>query len=186
MHINTLQSIVEKNGIIFLTYGGFLTQSLIVGMTEALEKEAKYDNLNMGIANSIFTIFIELAQNVMNYSKSKDINTQARRSEGFIVVSKDKMNNYSIHCQNIITKNDMLKINLKLKEISKLNKNELKKKYRELRSSGKNTHEKGGGIGFYEIAKRSNNIKFEFEEITKDRYYFHFVSYVKIKKELNE
>ena len=36
MNIHSIQKIVEKDGIVFLTYGGFLSQTLIAGMTEAL------------------------------------------------------------------------------------------------------------------------------------------------------
>lgn len=183
MNVDDIQNMVEKDGIIFLSYGGFLTQTLIAGMTEALEKEAEYHELNMGIANNIFTIFIELSQNVMNYSKSKNINCKEVKSEGLILVGKDEENNYYIHSQNIIGQDDKNKIEPKLNEIITFNKDEIKKKYRELRRSGRDSHLKGGGIGFYEIAKRSDAIKFEFKKINEDKYYFHFVARVNINKE---
>lgn len=183
MNVDNIQSMVEKDGIIFLTYGGFLTQTLIAGMTEALEKEAKYHELNMGVANNIFTIFIELAQNVMNYSKSINKGCNEVKSEGLIVVGKDEQMNYFIHSQNVIAKEDKDKIEPKLQEIQTMDRDQLKKRYRELRKSGRDTHNKGGGIGFYEIAKRSDNIKFEFKKINDDKYYFHFISMIKTNKE---
>ena len=183
MNVDNIQSIVDQDGIIFLTYGGFLTQTLIAGMTEALEKEAEYYDLNMGVSSNIFTIFIELSQNVMNYSKNKIENCKEVKSEGLIVVSKDENMNYFIHSQNIITKSDKVKIEPKLQEIISSTKDDLKKKYRELRRSGKDSHGKGGGIGFYEIAKRSDSIKYQFKEINDDKYYFHFISKIKTKKE---
>ena len=76
---------------------------------------------------------------------------------------------------------DKEKMQPKLEEILKLNKNDLKKTYRELRKSGKNTHNNGGGIGFYEIAKRSDKIEFEFNQINEDKFYFQFTSFVNIK-----
>jgi len=183
MNVDDIQSIVDEDGIIFLTYGGFLTQTLIAGMTEALEKEAEYYDLNMGVSSNIFTIFIELSQNVMNYSKNKIENCKEVKSEGLIVVSKDKDMNYFIHSQNIITKSDREKIEPKLQEIIDSSKDDLKKKYRELRRSGKDSHGKGGGIGYYEIAKRSDSIKYEFKELNDDKYYFHFISKIKTQKE---
>ena len=183
MNVDNIQNIVEQDGIIFLTYGGFLTQTLIAGMTEALEKEAEHHELNMGVANNIFTIFIELSQNVMNYSKSKNKDCKEIKSEGLIVVGKDDDMNYYIHSQNIIAKEDKDKIEPKLEEIITLSRDEIKKKYRELRRSGKDTHGKGGGIGFYEIAKRSDEIKYQFKEINEDKYYFHFISKIKTKKD---
>ncbi len=183
MNVDNIQNMVEKDGIIFLSYGGFLTQTLIAGMTEALEKEAEYNDLNMGVSNNIFTIFIELSQNVMNYSKNKRPDCKEVKSEGLIVVGKDEHGNYYIHSQNVIGQDDKDKIEPKLSEIQLLSRDELKKKYRELRRSGKDKHGKGGGIGFYEIAKRSDEVKYEFKTINEDKYYFHFISRININKE---
>jgi hypothetical protein len=183
MNMKVIQELVEDDGIIFLTYGGFISQSLISAMTEALEKEAKESDLNIGISNNIFTIFIELTQNMMNYSKTKCQESTDVNSEGLIVVTKDSYDNYYIHSQNIIALEDKEKIEPKLEEILTLDQEHLKKKYRELRRSGRDKHGKGGGIGFYEIAKRSDEIKFEFNKINEDKYYFHFISKIITKKE---
>ncbi len=182
MNVDNIQNIVEQDGIIFLSYGGFLTQTLIAGMTEALEKETTYHNLNMSISNNIFTIFIELSQNIMNYSKSKNKNCDVLKSEGLIVVGKDT-EHYYIHSQNAVDIRDKDKIEPKLCELLTMSRDDIKKTYRELRRSSKNTHEKGGGIGFYEIAKRSDEVKFEFKELHEDKYYFHFISKIKINKD---
>ena len=179
MDINRIQDIVKNDGIVFLTYGGFLSQALISGMTEALEKEAEQSELAMGDANNIFTIFIELAQNMMNYSKNKE--KDEFKSEGLILVGKDKDENYYVHSQNIITQKDKEKIEPKLEEIKKLNRDEIKQIYRELRRSGRHRHGKGGGIGFYEIAKRCSEIAYEFIKINDDRYYFHFQATIATK-----
>jgi len=171
MDILDIQKMVENNGIVFLTYGGFLTQSLIAGMTEALEREAEKNDMNMGVSNNIFVIFIELSQNMMNYSKSIEINCREITPEGLIIVSrKDEI--YVVESQNIISIEDKLKIEPIIEEIGSLDKESLKKRYRELRKSGHNTHEKGGGIGLYEIAKRSDSIEFNIYKINEDKYYF--------------
>jgi len=179
MDINQIQNIVKKDGIVFLTYGGFLSQALISGMTEALEQETEQSDLNMGDSNNIFTVFIELSQNMMNYSKNKD--TDEFKSEGLILVGKNENSNYYIHSQNIITLQDKDKIEEKLNTIKTSSKDEIKKIYRELRRSGRNTHGKGGGIGFYEIAKRCSEIDYDFKPINEDRYYFHFKATIETK-----
>jgi hypothetical protein len=182
MNIEEIRDIVSKEGIVFLTYGGFLSQALIAGMTEALEKEASTNDLPLGDSNNIFTIFIELSQNMMNYSKAILKNSNKVESEGLIVVGKNDDNTYFIQSQNVVSGVDKEKIEPKLINIQSLNRDEIKKKYRELRRSGKNTHHKGGGIGFYEIGKRADKIEYGFRAISEDKYYFQFKAYIKVKK----
>jgi len=183
MHINEIQSMVERQGIVFLTYGGFLSQGLIAGMTEALEKEAEYNNLNLGVSSNIFTIFIELAQNMMNYSKDKNLQASEFKAEGLILVGKDNAGSYYIESQNVVDANDRAKLEPKLSEILTMDKEALKARYKELRRSGKDTHGKGGGIGFYEIAKRCDNVEFEFKPISNDKCHFHFKATINTNKE---
>ncbi|MCG7495379.1 SiaB family protein kinase [Vibrio sp. Of7-15] len=183
MDIRKIQNIVENEGIIFLTYGGFLSQTLISSMTEALEKEAEHNELRMGIANDIFTIFIELAQNIMHYGKSSDEGKIPKRAEGLIVVGKDSEDNYYIHSQNIISKNDVELMTPILSEIKSLGRVDIKKRYREIRKNNKRGEHKGAGFGFYEIAKRCTSIDYEFTPYSDDMFYFQFKTLVNSKKE---
>ena len=66
-------------------------------------------------------------------------------------------------------------------EIKELDTQGIRKRYRELRKSGQNTHEKGGGIGFFEIAKLCSGIEYEFTAINEDKYYFIMRSFMKPK-----
>lgn len=183
MDIHNIQKIVEDDGIIFLSYGGYLSQVLISGMTEALEKEAEDNDLSIGSSSNIFTIFIELSQNMMNYSKSINEKELGIKPQGLIVVAKDEDLNYYIHSQNIVSKLDKDKIEPKLDEIRSLDRDGLKKRYRELRKSGQNKHGKGGGIGFYEVAKKCDSIEYAFKSISEDRYYFHIKTNILTNKE---
>jgi hypothetical protein len=117
----------------------------------------------MKTSNNIFVVFIELAQNVMNYSKkarAKDI----LDPKGLIFVGK-KDDNYFVCSQNIISKADKEKIEPRLQKIQTLSADEIKKLYREVRRSGKESHEKGGGLGLLEIAKKVQNIEYSFEPL---------------------
>ena len=185
MDILAILKMVERDGIIFLTYGGFLSQTLISSMTEALEQEAQRNEISMGVSNNICTVFIELSQNMMNYSKSKDENCRKIMPEGLIVVSREGDEIYFVESQNIISIDDKNKIEPIIEEVVSLDKESLKKRYRELRKSGQKSHTKGGGIGFYEIAKRCDNIEFNISKINNDKYYFHVKTTINNKKKEN-
>jgi len=186
MDIVSIQKMVERDGIIFLTYGGFLSQTLISSMTEALEQEAQKNEISMSVSNNIFTIFIELSQNMMNYSKSKDENCRKIIPEGLIVVSREGDEVYIVESQNIISIEDKEKIEPVIKEIQSLDRDLLKKRYRELRKSGQRSHTKGGGIGFYEIAKRCDILEANITQINNDKYYLHVKTIIKNTKKKDD
>jgi len=117
---------------------------------------------------------------MMNYSKS--IEDEKSKTEGIIVVGKKSDTVFYIDSQNIVSKNDKNIIDEVLTEIKSLNKDEIKKKYRELRRSGRGKHSKGAGIGFYEIAKRCSSFSHKFIKLDEDIYIFYFeanISYAK-------
>ena len=170
--VDKLESILEEDGIIFLSYGGAFTQSLIAGMTEVLEKEVQESNLSMKMSNNIFVVFIELAQNIMNYSKQMQV-SGGFDPKGLIVVGK-RDDNYFVFSKNIVSLDDKTKIESKIDKIKDLDADELKKLYREVRRSGKDAHSKGGGLGFIEVARKVQKMESEFDAITDDKVYFKF------------
>jgi hypothetical protein len=164
-------------------YEGVMTQNVIATAMDNIE--SKIDNI--GLMGTVSTITIEYCQNMMNYSKNEDIGSRQIVPAGYIEVQYINNEYYEIISKNIISKDDKEKIEPKLIEIKSLDKAGIKKRYRELRRSGENTHGKGGGIGMYEIAKVSDEIIYQFEAINEDKYYFTMGSIVKKRgKRLNK
>jgi len=153
-----------------IRYEGVITQNFITSCLENID--LKIENLNL--KTKISTITIEMAQNIMHYSKDKD----NKLSVGSIEIVF-RNNRYEIVSKNLVSLSDKAKIEPILKEITLLDKAEIKKIYRKLRRSGENSHNKGGGIGFYEIAKLSDKIEFEFIS-NLENFYFIMKSYIKI------
>lgn len=183
LDINRLENILEDDGIVFLSYGGFLSQALISGMTEALEKESKINDINMTTSSNILTIFIELSQNMMNYSKVKTSSDDSFDSKGLIVVGYCKDDDsYYVLSRNIISHDDKRTIEPKIEQVIPLNKAELKILYRDLRKSGKGMHDKGAGIGFVEVARRCDSIEYNFSPIDDEKYYYAFKAIIKNKQ----
>jgi len=173
LQVKSLESILDTEGIVFLSYGGFLTQSLISGMVEALELEAESHGLKMNVSNNIMTVFIELAQNMMNYSKKLSTEDYTFDPKGLIIVGYDKkINDYYLYSRNLVTKEDKEKIEPKIEQVIPMDKTQLKELYRTLRKSGKHKHEKGAGIGFVEIARRSDSMQYTFEDSEVDEMFY--------------
>jgi hypothetical protein len=183
MNIDSIHAEIEKDGIIFISYDGVISQSVISELTEKLEVETEGNDIKMGIANNMLTIFVELSQNMMNYSKNEEVGSREISPNGIIVVSKDSEENYYIDSQNILSVDDKEKITPKLIDITTLDRDGIKKRYKELRRSGKDSHEKGGGLGFYEIAKRCDEVSYDFASINEDKEYFHLRAKIVTKKD---
>jgi len=172
---------IEKTKEEIVKYEGVITQNVIAAAMDNIESKIP----NIGLIGTISTITIELCQNMMNYSKNTEINSREIIPAGKIEVQNLNNEYYEIMAINIISVDDKQKIEPKLIEIQSLDRKGIRARYKELRRSGENTHGKGGGIGFYEIAKVSNNIEYNFKAINDDKYYFTMKSVVKIKtKEL--
>jgi hypothetical protein len=162
-----------------VNYTGDLNQKIIGNFMDKIEDSIS-DIFMMG---KVSIVTVELCQNMMNYSKTKDGSYSEISPYGFIRVLKNDDNSYAIESANIINAQDKNKIQKTLVEIDAMDKAAIKKCYKELRKSGKNTHSKGGGIGYYEIAKVSNLFNYTFSPINNDKDYFSYKIKIEAKKE---
>jgi PAS domain S-box-containing protein len=167
----------KSNNQDIFKYKGVITQNVIATAMDNIEAK-----LNMKLIPKIATITIEYCQNMINYSKNKIEGDKQIIPEGFIHIKYIDKGYYQIIAKNIISKEDKEKIESRLIEICSMDKTQIKKRYRELRRSGENAHQKGGGIGLYEIAKMSDEINYKFISINKDKFYFIMYSIIRPKE----
>jgi len=159
-----------------LKYDGVVTQAIVTYCMDQIEDSI----VNMSIMTKVNTIVVEILQNMINYGK--DLDTDELNSQGSIEVIKDQDLIFYIQSSNILNTQDKEKIEPKLQELQSLDSAAIRKRYRELRKSGENTHDKGGGIGFYEIAKISSKLEYSFEKLNADKYNFTLKVRVESKK----
>lgn len=158
---------IDNKTLTILEYEGHFEQSILGRFAETVEEKVE----NISALSNIMTLIAEQFQNVMNYSKSENVHNNDIVAEGYLGL-QDSKTQYIITSRNILTLADKEKIEPKLEEIAMLDRQGIRKRYKELRRSGENTHSKGGGFGFYEIAKNCNEMLHEFEKINDDRYVF--------------
>jgi len=163
---------IDKDNLldILLEYNGALTQGIVTHCVEIIRN--KISNINA--MSKVSTVFIELIQNMMNYSHSINIDSLSITPEGYIEIVKDHNNTYHIKTKNLVSSENKKKMKLAHLEIHKLDEAGIKKRYKELRKSGERAHNKGAGIGFYEVAKITKDINYSFEQINEDRYIYEF------------
>ncbi len=172
MNLLEIRKIMEQEGIIF-SFTGLISQKMLVGIVETVKKELLELGAKNSVVNAIFSIAIEQMQNIMSYSSDKKIiDSSIYASQGICAIGLDKHNNkYFVASSNKINKNDKTKIKEKIDKVNSLNYNELRKYLRDLLKSGRDSHSRGAGVGFVEMAKRSSeNIEYNFTHFEDNEY----------------
>ena len=157
MNLLKYKEINDDAGVIF-SFSGRISQSVLSGIAETLEKEFVSNGLDYNTIHSIFAIFIEQMQNVMNYSNER-VNKEGNvfESPGICIVGYDaEKGKYYVSSANMMKLSDEKKLIFVLEKINAMDNDTLRSYYKELRRSGLNSHEHGAGLGFLEMAKKSS------------------------------
>jgi hypothetical protein len=160
----------------FMCYSGYFSQKAIVALIESLEVQSLDVNLNQSVSKKLYIAFIELFQNIMKYS-TKDY-TQNCNTESIVIQHDEE--SYYVTATNNIDEKAKTKVKFTLDEIGMLDKSALNKRFNELRKSGEKTHDNGGGIGFYQIAKKASGIMYSIKKINDNVFQLKII--VKIDK----
>lgn len=104
----------------------------------------------------VYEISIELMQNILNYSYGAiDLGNNKREGYGTLQIFYALDGCYRITTSNLIENNIEDIIVNKINQLDGLDKKALRKLAREKMRSKKDVHEKGAGLGFINIAKKS-------------------------------
>jgi len=179
VNISKIRKILTEEGIIF-SFSGMISQDIISFILETARAQLEKSSQDSKATRSIFTIAIEQLQNILSYSKEKSIETtKGYTSPGVSIIGFHiKKKKYYVSSSNEINEEDKIKISGKIDYINSLDKQEQRKLLREKLKSAEDKHERGAGVGFIEMAKRSSEkIEYNFEEID-GKLYFHILAYV--------
>ncbi|HSV87178.1 MAG TPA: SiaB family protein kinase [Bacteroidales bacterium] len=142
---------IPENSII-LAYQGIFNQDSIMGLGEVLAKEMTL-LVNKQFAGLVFSIFIEMAQNVMHYSFMRSLSGSGI---GSICIYYEQKG-YNLETINPIVPSAQSALLQRINEINKLSPDDLKRKCLQIRRFDKGLSGGGAGLGLIEIARRSAN-----------------------------
>jgi hypothetical protein len=159
----------NKEHNIILTFKGALSQEILVEMGSMIKNQFAVEKH----LKKIFSVFVELAQNIMHYSAEKERNPIGDNEVGIgIIIFSQRLNHYVITSGNMITKSQKDRIKSKIDFINSLNEDELKQYYSEQRRKPQEDGSKGAGLGFVDIARKSNNkIEYQINPLENDLYF---------------
>lgn len=176
MKLNLYDFYQEAKGknIIFY-YCGPVAHASIEGVAQTLRKNLEYEEAGNLTAQSVFSVFIEQMQNILNYSaervsKPQDIEHDLR--VGVVVIGHEN-DGYFILCGNKMYNTDVPALSEKLELIRNMNKEELKKLYKERRRMDPAPESKGAGLGLIEMARKgAEPIEYDFLPVDEEFSFF--------------
>lgn len=146
----------KKKNVIFY-YCGPIAHTSIEGVAQTLKKNLQYEEAGNLTSQSVFSVFIEQMQNILNYSADKLNANDSEDSElrvGAVMICHEK-NGYYILCGNKVYNSDIPGLTDKIESIRYLSKDELKALYKERRRMEPLPESKGAGLGLIEMARKA-------------------------------
>lgn len=154
---------LKREGIIF-SFSGPVSQSLLEGIGATLRQKMSLEETSTSVTQKVFSIFVELMQNVINYSDEKGGAGEAEPDLRFgVLIIGKKDEQFYIQCGNYINSAQKAPLEEKLARIQAMDKDALKRYYKEQRrKEAAEDGSKGAGLGFIEMARRATQ-PLEFE-----------------------
>ncbi|MEL7657815.1 MAG: SiaB family protein kinase [Bacillota bacterium] len=164
-----------KGKDVIFYYCGPVAHASIEGVAQTLRKNLEYEEAGNLTAQSVFSVFIEQMQNILNYSAERVANPDAAENElrvGVVVIGHVK-NGYFILCGNKVRNSDASALAEKIESIRHMSKEELKTLYKERRRMDPAPESKGAGLGLIEMARKGTEpIEYNFLPIDQDFSFF--------------
>lgn len=171
-----------QNENVVLAFKGAISQSILVGLAEMIREKLSTESNRNKTSKKIFSIFVELAQNIHHYSAEKvQINESKTVGKGIIVIQENK-SEYLVSSGNLMEKSNSGSILAKCNHINSLEPSELKAFYKQQVKIPRELEKDGGGIGFIDIARKSGS-KLDVQIKNVDEKSSFFILSVRINKE---
>jgi Family of unknown function (DUF6272) len=166
---------------VILSYKGPLTDVLLSEFSLDIRKKMQEEDPKVG--KKVFSIFMELAQNVLYYSKEINHFGNKDRVGTLVIVNTEEY--YKLITGNLVNKSIVPKLLEKCEAINSLDREDLREYKRQLRNNPRGEESKGAGIGLVQVALTSGNqIEMKIKELEGE--FAFYVVIVSVKKHDSE
>jgi hypothetical protein len=169
----TLKKSFSEDGIL-ISFNGPFTHSIIEEIGKAVKHYLEGVQLDRGAVTDVFAVYIEETQNVRNYLARAS--QAAGGLDSAIVVIANLEGLYRVSSGNAIRKADVPGLVARLEEINALDKDGLKRLYKERIRMERAPDASGAGIGLIDMARRAKGgLGYSLREIDADHDFFSLV-----------
>lgn len=164
-------TITNRGGVI-ISYKGPVTDIIMSEISKDIRQKF---STNPKVSKKIFSIFMELSQNILYYSAEKTKFGEKKDSVGTILITEtDK--HYTFSCGNLVENEYVVDLMESCQKINAMDRESLREYKREQRSAPQGVRSKGAGIGLIQVALTANTpLKVEYREVD-DKFSFFSLS----------
>ena len=155
-----LHDFMQRRKTLFC-YSGPITEELLTTISNPVRHQLTENETPEAIANRVFGVFIEQAQNIIRYSSQKT--KAAGDSVGTIAISYID-DTFLIEAVKQIDSTQKSALEKTLLELSLKDQKDLRKLYRQRLKDGPPEDSQGAGLGFIEMARRVKRFEFDFND----------------------
>jgi hypothetical protein len=138
---------------ILLCFNGPFSQGLIEEIGSALKRHLQSEAGSSSSALDVFAVYIELAQNIREYSRAQDYSEM--ESSATCVVGRNREGRYEISAGNVVEPGDAEKICERVQQLSQMDKAQLKAAYKE-RLRAPRAENDSAGLGLIDVARKAS------------------------------
>lgn len=182
-----LTEVARKNmpsideGTLVASHEGIYNQATIKDVTAKTEAYLEQRNESRGFAKKVFNVMVEMLQNISRHAYNPEDGYTSERFGFFAMVDHD--DRYEIITANFIQAPIARKVNNVMEDLQQRSSEELKQRYKELMKKSRINEEGGAGLGFVDIARKTDqNMYTHFEAIDEHFSVFVFRSAITKKK----
>lgn len=162
---------MKKNNI-NLAYEGEITHQITKAFTSLTESSMAKEEDDNAVQKKVFHVMVECLQNISKHAGNRNNIITSKDGRGIFMISKGE-SEYNVTTGNIINNDKVPKLQKMLENINSLDKDGLKKLYKQQMREGRLSDRGGAGLGFIDIARKTGQkLIFSFLKINEERSFF--------------
>jgi len=163
----------ESNVILY--YKGNVDSDLINYVLDTVEEKLAKMDEQPRLRKKVYNVLVESLQNLYHHVDKvpSDFEDQSAEKYGLLMVKKIE-NGYKIITGNFIRKENIEKLEERIKRINRSSQEEIKELYKFILNHQRITNKGGGGLGLVDIARKTGNkLGYQFKDYDNEHAFFY-------------
>lgn len=165
----------QKNGEVILYYKGNIDSEVINHVLDTVEDKLIQVNEQAKLRKKVYNVLVESLQNLYHHVDKvpSDFEDQSAEKYGLLMIKKIE-NGYKIITGNFIRKENIEKLEERIKRINRSSQEEIKELYKFILNHQRITNKGGGGLGLVDIARKTGNkLGYQFKDYDNEHAFFY-------------